>query len=92
MQRHRGLQRQIRGKKALAATAVQLVGVPAVSFTLELVHWPAASISTRPANCSQLPLLSAEGARMVQEVLNTQRSALTQLRRLLNDWKCHKYR
>lgn len=31
-------------------------------------------------------------ASPVQEVLNTQRSALTELRRLLNDWKCHKYR
>lgn len=65
MRRHRGLQRQIRGKKALAATAVQLVGVPAVSFTPELLRWPAASISARPAHCSQLPLPptppSAEG-------------------------------
>lgn len=66
MQRHQGPQRQIRGKKALAAKAAQLVGVPAVSFTLELVHWPAASISTRPAHCSQLPLLSAEGGRMAR--------------------------
>lgn len=62
MRRHRGLQRQIRGKKALAATAAQLVGVPAVSFTPELAHRPAASVPTRPAHRSQLPLLSAGGA------------------------------
>lgn len=93
MQRHCGLQRQIRGKKALAATAVQLVGVPAVSFTLEQLHRPATSISTRPAHkhSGQLPLLPAETlarctygeAALVPEVRNTQRSAQ-------NDWKCHK--
>lgn len=93
MQRHCGLQRQIRGKEALAAAAVQLVGVPAVSFTLELLHRPATSISTRPAHkhSGQLPLLPAETlasctygeAARVPEVRITRRSAR-------NDWKCHK--